>query len=211
MSIKQFMSEDLKKKCADIVQDIESKTSAEIVIAVRSASDSYEDASWFGGCVLAALTAFVAFILDAFAILELSATTPVLAMLIAFILGKVLVRMVPALTRACIPQRQMMESLAVRAKARFIDLGMSRTSGRNGILFYVSLLERRVYVLPDIGVDEELLGEPWAKLKDDLDKSIAGLDLDAFEATMKKAGPILGAAMPRSEDDVNELPDMMQE
>ena len=49
------------------------------------------------------------------------------------------------------------------ARAAFVDQGISRTRGRTGILVFVSLFEREVEVVADVGVDPVLLGEDWTR------------------------------------------------
>ena len=206
MSLKQFLSDDAKKKCTELIQEIEGQTSAEIVIAARGASSRYGDADWQLGIlfmlVVAMVLLAVPYAFDPFYI--------VIICLVACPVGKFIAQAAAPLRRKLIPVRFQEEAVKVRAQSRFMDLGVSRTSRRNGILFFISLFERRVAVVPDIGVDEEFLGEPWREAKAELERAVAALDFDAFSAAMKKFGPILGAAMPRAEDDVNELSDEVQ-
>jgi putative membrane protein len=96
------------------------------------------------------------------------------------------------------------------ARAAFFDLGISRTSGRSGILVYVSLFERRCVVLTDIGLAPSLLEPGWAAAQSELALTVKRRDWAAFHRTLESLGPVLGRAYPRSEDDVNELPDEVQ-
>jgi putative membrane protein len=100
--------------------------------------------------------------------------------------------------------------VAEAARVTFYDLGISRTSGRNGLLVFVSTFEQRALVLVDIGIDVAALGPAWSEACDAMSRAVKQRDLPAFEQALESLGPILGARMPRSADDVNELPDEVQ-
>jgi putative membrane protein len=93
------------------------------------------------------------------------------------------------------------------ARAAFVDLGISRTSGRWGVLVYVSILERAAEVVPDLGVDLGMMGEEWTRAVKAIHVAAARLDFEAFKAAALALGPVLGKAHPHRDDDVNELPD----
>ena len=93
------------------------------------------------------------------------------------------------------------------AHAAFFDLGISRTSGRNGILVFVSTFEQRALVVTDFGIDTATLGADWPEACAALSSAVKRRDVPAFEAALERVGPILAATMPRMAQDVNELPD----
>jgi len=101
-------------------------------------------------------------------------------------------------------------NVARSARAAFYDLGISRTSGRNGILVFVSTFERSCVVLPDIGIDVAALGPGWSEACELLDRAVRQGRLPDFFLALRSLGPVLGKTMPRAEDDVNELPDEVQ-
>ncbi len=96
------------------------------------------------------------------------------------------------------------------ARVAFFDLGISRTSGRNGLLVYASMFERRCVVLTDIGVDPARLGPRWMVSERELADAVKRRDLAAFQRALVQLGGVLCTAHPRSDDDVNELPDEVQ-
>ena len=64
--------------------------------------------------------------------------------------------------------------------------------------------------MADIGIDVKALGPAWDEACAALSAAVKRRDLDGFERALESLGPILGATMPRSFDDVNELPDEVQ-
>ena len=104
-------------------------------------------------------------------------------------------------------EKRLRKQVEDAAKIAFFDLGISRTNGRNGVLVLVSTFEQRALVLADIGVDVASLVPKWPAACAALSQAVARRDLAGFEAALESLGPLLGALMPRSADDVNELPD----
>jgi putative membrane protein len=89
-----------------------------------------------------------------------------------------------------------------------VALGVGRTRDRNGVLVFVSLFERRVGVVADVGIDPRAMGAAWTDAVGALEASLAaGADTERFLAALAALGPPLAAAMPHRDDDVNELPD----
>jgi len=112
------------------------------------------------------------------------------------------------LRRGLVSRERRRAAVALAARAAFVERGISRTAGRNGILVYVSMFERVVEVVPDIGVDPAILGAGWAQAIAALGSAVErNADFEGFLAALRRMGPPLGGAMPRAEDDVNELAD----
>ncbi|HVH43033.1 MAG TPA: hypothetical protein VM925_11840, partial [Labilithrix sp.] len=64
-----------------------------------------------------------------------------------------------------------------------------------------------VVVVPDVGIDPALIRTAAANLEGSVKRPVPSFD--AFIAALDSLGPALAAAMPRRDDDVNELPDDM--
>jgi putative membrane protein len=129
---------------------------------------------------------------------------------LGFGLGLVLALNVAPLLRLLARERRLQQSVNDAAKVAFHDLGISRTSGRNGLLVFVSTFEQRALVVADLGIYPEALGPRWPEACAALSAAVKARDLAAFERALESLGPILGAHMPRQADDLNELPDEVQ-
>ncbi len=81
---------------------------------------------------------------------------------------------IPPLRRLLSAPRVRDENVHDAARALFVDRGVTRTTGRTGILVYLSALERRVEVVADIGVDEAKLGPRWIEAKSKLERRARG-------------------------------------
>ncbi|MBI3201229.1 MAG: hypothetical protein HYZ29_06760 [Myxococcales bacterium] len=85
-----------------------------------------------------------------------------------------------------------------------MELGVSRTRDRTGLLVFVSMFERKVVVVPDVGIDRAELGEALAKLESVLSESP---ELPRLVAALDELASPLARVLPRADDDENELPD----
>src|SRR5262249_29242485 len=138
-----------RNKITLAVQDVESKTSAEIVVSVKARSDDYREVDLTVGLLLAAITLVVLIYHPA----ELDEDLMPVETLAAFAVGSILVNKVGALKRALMSKKRKREQTQKSARAQFVEQGISCTRDRSGILVFVSELERAVCVVPDVGID----------------------------------------------------------
>jgi len=197
-----FFLPESKARVTRTIKEIEAQTSAEIVVAARRSSGAYRDVGYLVGFALSLATlAFTLFHPAEFALESMPVDV-----LVAFVVGALAAGTSNTLRRLLVPSKTLALRCREAARSRFFDLGVGKTSGRNGILVYASALERRVEVVPDVGVD--VASEGWKAAAAKLETSLArGADIEAFVTALAALGPVLGGAMPRQADDVNELPD----
>jgi len=185
------------------VESIEAGSSAEVVVAIRPCSGSYRGADLTFGFFLAELALGLILFLPQEFWLE---TIPI-DLALFFVLGAVVAAHSPWLRRGLTRERTRRARVLAAARATFVERGVLRTRGRTGILVYVSLLERRVELVADAGVPEEAMGEPWRRAVAGLEAALDAPAATAFAAALRELGPPLARALPRADDDENELPD----
>jgi len=206
MSESDFYRDEAKRRTAEAVKAVESLTSAEVVVAVRRRSGDYRAAAYHAGLAAMGLIAgYLLVVPETYSVgaIALDATC-------AFLLTAVLAANIDGFARLLVRRSRCQANVDRAARAAFYDLGISRTTGRNGILVFVSTFERAVAVVPDIGVNAAELGPDFPIQLAALEKAVRSPNVTAFLAALQGLGPILGARMPRAEDDVNELPDEVQ-
>ena len=206
MSERDFFSDEAKRATAASVQSAETQTSAEIVVAVRKSSGRYRVLAYHCGLAFAFLV--VSYLLLVPAVYSIEAIA--LDGIVAFAAGSLLAANFDTLQRALSRASTLDGNVSSGARAAFFDLGISRTSGRNGLLVYASMFERRCVVLTDIGIEPARLGRRWAVSEHELAEAVKRRDLSAFQRAVAQLGAVLGDAYPRSADDVNELSDEVQ-
>jgi putative membrane protein len=207
MSERSFYEERAKREAKGAVEAVEAQTSAEIVICLRGASDHYREADYLFG-FLASLAALVTMLYADRSFVLASFPAGAVA---AFLAGTLASAHVAQIRRILVFPARKQDAVRLGARAAFHDQGVTRTRHRTGVLLYISMFERRVVVLPDIGVEAAHLGPDWNAAVSRVEGCLTpSPDLDRFLAAVRALGPILGAALPRAEDDVNELPDEVQ-
>ena len=206
MSERDFFSEEAKRETVTSVRAVEAQTAAEIVVAVRKRSGRYGVLAYHVGLGLAAIVVLYLLVVPA----EYSIETIAFEALLAFGIGAAVSANFDTVLRSVSRSSTLESNVSTASRAAFYDLGISRTSGRNGILVYVSLFERRCTLVPDIGIVPNALGPGWQSASADLERAIVQRDLPGFHRALTALGPVLGSAHPRSVDDVNELPDEVQ-
>jgi putative membrane protein len=99
-----------------------------------------------------------------------------------------------------------------RAIAIFQASAAGRTTGKTGILIYLSLAERRAEIVADEAIlkvtDDHTWGEAMHALIEDVR---AGRPADGICAAIERIGVVLSEHFPRSAGDVNEIPDKLIE
>lgn len=203
MAARAFFDPSARQRASDAVKAVELRTAAEIVIAVRKSSGSYRGVDLGFAAVLSALTlAFLWLSPIVFAPATMSLETAAMFVLAAFVSSSI-----APLRRLLAGKRTIRTNVECHARAAFYEQGILRTTGRTGILVFVSIFERTAVLVPDIGVDPAKLGEPYAAAEKAIAHAVARADFDAFITAVESLGPALEAPLPRSADDVNELPD----
>jgi putative membrane protein len=203
MSHRSFFTEDARSRVAAAVAEVEGQTSAEIIVALRKSSGHYRHTDYLVGILLATASLLIflfypePFDVDAYPI-EAAAF---------FAFGCVTSAFLPPLRRALTSRRLMEQGTRTAARAAFVELGVSRTRGRTGVLVFVSMFERRVEVVADIGVDEAALVPAFRDALQKLERAVREGEIDRFLDGLRSMGPALACALPRAADDINELPD----
>ena len=103
-----------------------------------------------------------------------------------------------------------------RTNARAVQIfkvgAQARTTGKTGILIYLSMRERRAEIVADEAITSKVAPEAWgdamAAMLAELKKGHVGAGM---AAAVEKVGTILAENLPRQSDDVNELPDRLIE
>lgn len=95
-----------------------------------------------------------------------------------------------------------------RAVRAFYEKGLYRTKGNTGVLFFISLLERKVWVLADKGIHEKITQAKLNALARTVSGGIRqGNAADALVRAIDEAGRLLAEHFPTVKDDTNELTD----
>jgi putative membrane protein len=130
---------------------------------------------------------------------------------LAFLLGRLLFGWAPLLS-ALTPGATKSRRVRRRAVAHFRSACEGRTTGRTGILIYLSLLERRAEIVADRAINDKVDGAAWGEAMAAMIEEVRGGRIGPGMArAVEKVGAVLAEQLPRSQGDTNELPDRLIE
>ncbi|MBB3060263.1 TPM domain-containing protein [Microbulbifer rhizosphaerae] len=190
-----------RRKVAEAIKEVESRTDAEVVTVLAREADSYLYIStlWaaFLSLLLAPLAQFLPWWLDyreAFTLQWL-----------LFIALAVLFRWRP-LTMRLVPKKVKYWRAANLARRQFLEQELHSTRGRLGLLIFVAEAEHYVEILADRGLAERITNESWSEIVENFIREIKrGKTGEAFVHCVEKCGELLQETTPVSEIK-NELP-----
>lgn len=111
-----------------------------------------------------------------------------------------------------VPRSQQRRQAHLLAHEQFLDLGLSSTANRTGVMLFVSVAERYVEIIVDRGIEAAVDSAVWQRLVDDFVAQVrAGRIADGFVTSIEAAARLLAVPFPWREADTNELPNRVIE
>ena len=202
-----------RERIKTAVAEAEKRTAGEIVPFVVARSGTYESAVWKGAAAVAvlagALALLVAWTYDGWGLGWLySAWGMALVMTLGGVAGALAAR-APTVTRLLASDDELAQQVHRRAAEAFLDEEVFDTRDRTGILILVSLLEHRIEVVGDVGINAKVEKAEWVDVVDRVRQGILQGDL---AGGLVDAIGLCGELLHRRgivvlPDDTDELPD----
>jgi putative membrane protein len=200
----RFFTEDEKERLKAVTRDVESRSLGEIVVVVVDRSDHYMEAEVLGAVVLGSLLSLVLTLVFFHA--SLWSYLP-LSFLFFFAFWQVF-KSVEALKRHFVGLGRREEAVTARAERAFFEHGLYRTKKNTGVLFLLSLFEKKVRILADRGIYEKMAQDDLNRFAVEISKGVReGRACDALTRAIQSIGALLSTHFPATADDTNELPD----
>ena len=200
----KFFTKEERERIKETTRKVESRTIGEVVVMVVDHSDRYPEAEVMGGVVLGS---FLSLILT-LVFFEGSLWTYIPLSVLFFFPSRLLFRRVPRLGAALIGVRRKHHAVRERAVRAFYEKGLYCTTQNTGVLFFLSLLERKVWVIADKGIHEKIGQETLNKFARAVSKGIRdGRACDALCEAIGEAGELLALHFPASPGHADQLPD----
>jgi putative membrane protein len=205
VSLRSFLTPAAKERMGKAVEIVEAVSAAEVVACVRPRSDPWAMANSMVGAAFSAVT--LLFMLYSPWVFELYWIA--LGVPLAYFSGYLLSRSAAPLRNFVTRHGDLEARVSEAAKSQFYDLGISGTRDRSGILVYVSVEEGLCRVLCDLGVQQSMTESEWKALAGAVEGATAAADpVEAMAKAIECLAEPLSTALPRREDDVNELEDV---
>ena len=211
----QFLTEEEQKQVIKSVQAVEKITSGEIVPMVVSSSYHYPLATMIGSLAVSLIlaTGFTV----AVSILRMWESLRTFDLWIfpavfgaGFLITHELLKRLPLLKRPFITKREMEEEVEEAALTSFFRKGLNNTRDQTGILIFISVYERRAWILADRGINEKVPPESWKEI---VDVVVTGIRQNRQAAALCEAigrcGKTLKTHFPIKADDTDELDNLI--
>jgi len=212
------VDKDKLKKISDVVKQAESKTSGEIATAIIKQSDNYA----YNELLFSIISGFVYFmaamifsnqieriIQSMFWEYRQEYFIGFMGLSIFVVIGIFyLLSNIPVIDRLIIPKKTRIEKVNQRALRYFTESGVYDTRDRTGILIFISILEQRVELIADKGINEKIEQKEWNNIVENI---VLGLKhgnwVDKLSESITRCGILLEKHFPIKDDDTNELKD----
>lgn len=212
------LDEEGLNKIRQAVKNAESKTSGEIAVCLASESSDYS--IWeIAASIIASLVVSCVMLLFS-SQLKVFVENKVwlyhdwylAAIFVAVIFISIIIFFavcnIPFIDRIIIPKNFKKKTVTEKAFSLFAETNVYCTQNHNGILIFVSYLEREVRIIADKGISEKISDDDFSKIADELSKDIQSRNgVSAFCTAIEKCGELLSKHYSVKKDDVNELPD----
>ena len=201
-------NEQFRTRLYNTIKEIENQSVAEVVVIIRSSSSFYRDiALWSGFVLQVIITMFMLFSPIVFDPYVISFTS-----LLSFLIGFLLVSVINPIKRLLVPTKQKNSAVELYARALFQKGKIYYTKRHTGLLIFVSLFERKVFFVPDIGVITAIPEHLLKEIENKFNNIFNGDDFvtEALLRELVELKILLSEFLPPVENDINEIPDDLE-
>ncbi|HNW81701.1 MAG TPA: TPM domain-containing protein [bacterium] len=209
---KKFLSESEKNSVLNAVSQLEKNTTGELVPMIVSTSGSYGEYSIIGSLALAMPLAVInAYLINWWYYDQIDTLLFFFIFFIPlFVLFFLILNDMPCLKRLFVPKDVMEEEVRETAAYAFLSHGLHNTKNASGVLLYISIFERRVWILADRGINSKLPEGTWDSIVADLTKGLKQKkNGEGIVTAINRIGEQLISNFPADGDSTNELPDLI--
>ncbi len=210
----QFLSDEDREKIIQTVREVEQETAGEIVPMVVSQSDSYPMADVIGAMAFALpVSLILSYVIGGRLWIGNQNMWLFLGILtLCFMVFHQTCKHLPWLKRMFISQREIEEEVQEAATISFFREGLYQTRDRTGILIFISVFERQVWILGDQGINSKVSKDQWNKIIRMITDGIKQKNqAAAICRAVREAGQLLKTHFPVRSDDQNELKNLIIE
>ena len=214
MKIDSLFSEDDLRRVEEAVGRAEESSRGELVVAAVERSGAYAGAVWFAAC-LGSIAALMTVVLIHWLGESWSFGSPFAVLVAATVgagLGYLVVARSGTVRRWLTPGDVLDGQVGLAARAAFLEHEVFNTRDRSGVLLFLSLMEHRVMVLADEGIDDRVEPGEWQEIVDGVVAGIrGGRAAEALIEAIGRCGEILDRrGLERRCDDEDELPNRLR-
>ena len=198
----RFFNEEEMLRIKEITRSVELQTIGEVAVMVVDSSDRYIEAELTGAIIFGSLFSLI--ITTIFFYSSMWVYIP-LSFILFFLLWFIFYA-IPVLKTPFISFKRKEQEVMERAIRAFYEKGLYRTRKNTGVLFFLSLLEHKVWVLADKGIYEKIDQETLNRFANTVSQGIKdGRASEVLCSVIKEAGDLLARHFPITHGDIDEL------
>ena len=203
----KHLTQEEKKIIRQAVQNAERQTSGEFVTIIARRSDLY----FFIPIMWAAIIALVSIVPLVFFNILTDPGVILNIQLAGFVLVFLLLQL-DSVKMKFVPKQIKKTMVHKFALEQFVLQGVSHTKDHSGVLFFVSMAEKRVEIIADKGIQEKAGQEAWSLIVDEFVENVHNQQMcQGFVTAIEKCGKLMAKHFPRESTDTNELSDKLVE
>lgn len=203
----RFLTDDDRDRVASAIRSVEARTRAELVAVVAHEAESYHHVPMLWAALVALALPPVAQLAGA----PWTATEFSLLQLAVFVALASLGWWSPV-RMALVPPKVKKARATRLAREQFFLQRLHETEGRTGVLIFVSIAERHVEIIADIGISKLVGNEVWQRAVDHFVVNVkAGRIAEGFIGAIEQCGGVLIGHFPADGRNPDELPDRLIE
>jgi putative membrane protein len=204
LKTERFFTSQEKEEISRTIKSLETRTSGEVAVILVDQSDPYPEGEFLGGILIGGLLAFMValwfFHGQIWFLIPLH--------FIFFLPLYLLFQKIPVLKTPFLGARRKEAAVRRRALQAFYEKGLHRTHLHTGVLFFLSLLERKVWVLADKGIYEKITQETLNQFARQVSGGVRDRQAgQALVQAIQGVGNLLAEHFPIKPGDMDELPD----
>ena len=155
-----MISNNDKKQIRELITDAEKRSNSELVPMIVGRSDNYPAAQWRSAIIVSFLFSLGLYFSP------LTIINPIYflwiqipGLLLGYYLGTI-----PRFTRLLITNKEVEYEVTQRAIEAFFEHNLHTTEKHNGVLIFVSILERKIKIITDVGVKQKVDQKIWDEI-----------------------------------------------
>ena len=192
-----------KELINELITEAELKSDSEIVPMIVSRSDNYPAAHFRSAIIVSFLFSLGLYFSP------LSIINPIYFLWIqipGLILGYYMANM-PSITRLLITKQEIEYEVTQRAIEAFFEHNLHTTEQHNGVLIFISILEKKIKIITDVGVKKKVDQKIWDEIIFDFTEKVKeGQFVEALKNTIAATSDIMENYFPSSgKEKKNEL------
>lgn len=202
-----YLNEKEKNEISKTIENLEKKSSAELVAVITKRSSDYR----FISSIITICSIFAVSFISLF-LFEVTAFQLIEIQLLTFLILYFLFEKFDNFVLSLLPKSYKKQKASKNANEQFLNLGLNKTKTNQGIMFFVSIDEKYVEIIVDDTISKKISNNYWQNIINEFIEDVKNNQLSlGYLKAINSCSEILIKEFPIQKDDENELPNSVIE